>query len=125
MLAPLIESLFVVIFAGIRDVARPVRPVTLAGSRAAYAANPEFWDPHFVFNATGKKHRDMLLGIMQLVETTGLTTHMPADYFEMLGDLRLSQQDAPSRLGMAPRPSAPSSRRRSSGKDGRPTGSID
>lgn len=85
MLAPLLESLFVGIFGGIRDIALPVQPVTLAGLRAAHAADPDFWDPHLVFNAAGKKHKDVLLGIMQLVETTGLTAHMPADYARMLG----------------------------------------
>lgn len=84
MLAPLLESLFVGIFGGIRDIALPVQPVTLAGMRAAHAADPDFWDPHLVFNATGRKHKDVLLGIVQLVEATGLTPHMPADYARML-----------------------------------------
>lgn len=85
MLAPLLESLFVGIFGGIRDIAPPVRPVTLAGMRAAHAANPEFWDPHFAFSATGKKSKNVLRGIVQLFETTGLALHMPTGYAQMLG----------------------------------------
>jgi hypothetical protein len=85
MLAPFLESLFVGIFGGIRDIAAPVRPVTLAGLRAAHAADPEFWDPHLVFSAAGKKSKNVLRGIVQLVETTGLAPHMPAGYAQMLG----------------------------------------
>jgi hypothetical protein len=85
MLAPLLESLFVGIFSGIRDIAPPVQRVPLAGARAAYAADPGFWDPHLVFSATGGKRKDVLRGIVQLVETTGLAPELPADYDEMLG----------------------------------------
>ncbi|MFD2781185.1 hypothetical protein ACFS32_08735 [Novosphingobium pokkalii] len=42
MLAPLLESLFVGIFAGIRDIAPPAQPVTPTGPRAAHAADPDF-----------------------------------------------------------------------------------
>lgn len=85
MLAPLLESLFVGIFGGIRNIELPVRPVTPTGTRAASIADKKFWDPHYVFNASGKKSPDVLRGIMQLVEATGLTPHMPADYARMLG----------------------------------------
>lgn len=85
MLAPLLESLFVGIFGGIRDITPPVRPVTLAGVRAAHAADPEFWDPHLVFSAAGRKRKDVLPGIVQLIETTGLAPDMPAGYAQLLG----------------------------------------
>ncbi|WP_066798591.1 hypothetical protein [Sphingomonas soli] len=85
MLAPFLESLFVGIFAGIRDIEAPVQPVTLTGTRAAHAADPDFWDPHLVFNAAGKKSTSVLRGIVELVEATGLTPHMPADYAKTLG----------------------------------------
>lgn len=85
MLAPLLESLFVGVFGGIRDIAPPVRPVSLAGVRAAHAADPGFWDPHLVFSARGTKRKDALRGIVQLVETTGLAPQMPAHYTRMLG----------------------------------------
>ncbi|MCW3837262.1 hypothetical protein ACFQ1E_14205 [Sphingomonas canadensis] len=85
MLAPLLESLFVGIFGGIRDIEPPVRPVALAGTRATRASDPDFWDPHFVFSAKGKKSKDVLRGIVQLIETTGLAPRMPADYAQMLG----------------------------------------
>lgn len=85
MLAPFLESLFVGIFGGIRDIEAPGQPVTLAGTRAAHAADRDFWDPHRVFNAAGKKHKDILLGILQLLETTGLMPHMPSDTAQMLG----------------------------------------
>lgn len=85
MLAPLLESLFVGIFGGIRDIEVPVQPVTPTGSRAGAIADKKFWDPHYVFNAKGKRSPDVLRGIVQLVEATGLTPHMPADYARMLG----------------------------------------
>jgi hypothetical protein len=85
MLAPLLESLFVGIFGGIRDIELPVKPVTPTGTRAASIADKKFWDPHYVFNASGKKSPDVLRGIMQLVDATGLAPHMPADYAQMLG----------------------------------------
>lgn len=85
MLAPLLESLFVGIFGGIRDIEAPVHAVTPTGPRAGAIADKKFWDPHYVFNARGKRSPDVLRGIVQLVETTGLAPHMPADYARMLG----------------------------------------
>ncbi|MBX3565890.1 MAG: hypothetical protein KF730_15080 [Sphingomonas sp.] len=85
MLAPLLESLFVGIFGGIRDIEAPVRPVTPTGPRAGAISDKKFWDPHYVFSATGRKDKDVLRGIVQLVEATGLASQMPADYVQMLG----------------------------------------
>ncbi|RYY07809.1 MAG: hypothetical protein EON55_21090, partial [Alphaproteobacteria bacterium] len=85
MLAPFLESLFVGIFGGIRNIEVPGQPVTLSGRRAAHAGDPEFWDPHLVFNAAGKKSKDVLRGIVELVDATGLMPHMPTDYAMTLG----------------------------------------
>jgi len=85
MLAPLLESLFVGVFGGIRDIEPPASPVTPAGVRAGHVADKKFWDPHYVFRAAGGRDKDVLRGIVQLIEATGLTPHMPADYARMLG----------------------------------------
>lgn len=86
MLAPLVESLFVGIFRGIRDIAPPVKPVTPTGARAAYVADRKFWDPHYVFGGR-RSQKDIVRGIQQLVDSTGLTPFLPGDYAVVLDAL--------------------------------------
>lgn len=83
MLAPMLESLFVAVFAAIRDLAPPATPVSLAGVRASHIAEPAAWDPHYVFTASGKR-KGIVEGIKQLAVSTGLTPHLPSDYADLL-----------------------------------------
>lgn len=86
MLAPMLESLFVAVFAGIRDLAPPATPVSPTGPRAAHLADPKFWDPHFLFGLVGSR-KDVVPGICQLAESIGLAAHLPADYATILNAL--------------------------------------
>lgn len=87
MLVPMLESLFVATFAGMRDLKAPVMPVTPTGARAAHIAHRNFWDPHYSFNAGGHASRAILLGIEQLAESTGLKSHLPNDTMQLLDAL--------------------------------------
>lgn len=87
MLAPMLESLFVATFRGIGGLKPPVRPVTPAGVRAAHAGDPDFWDPHFLFAELRSQRVGIVRGIRQLVESTGLAPHLPADYSDVLNAL--------------------------------------
>ena len=71
MLAPLLESLFVGIFGGIRDITPPVATVTPTGARAGHIADKKFWDPHYVFDAAGNREKDMFLTIFLASLTRG------------------------------------------------------
>jgi len=86
MLAPMLESLFVAMFRGIAGFQLPVAPATPTGSRAIHVGYPNFWDPHFVYEPTGKS-KDLVRGIMQLAESTGLDAYLPADYARTLDAL--------------------------------------
>lgn len=86
MLAPLLESIFVGVFRGIRDITPPATPVTPTGRRAAFIADTKFWDPHYVFGGP-RREKDVVRGILQLVDSTGLTPHLPADYAQVLNAL--------------------------------------
>lgn len=86
MLAPMLESLFVAVFAGVRDLQPPANPVSPNGPRAAHLADAKFWDPHYVFGAE-KRRKDIVPGICQLAESIGLAAHFPADYARVLDAL--------------------------------------
>ena len=73
MLAPFVESLFVAIFKGLRANRRPVDGVSDA--RAA-ALHDDFWNPHYVFEG-GRRRKDVVRGIRQLSESTGLAAYLP------------------------------------------------
>jgi hypothetical protein len=87
MLVPMLESLFVATFAGMRDLESPVTPVTPTGTRAAHLAHKHFWDPHYYFSTAGKANTGIALGTEQLAETTGLTPHLPTDTMQLLDAL--------------------------------------
>ena len=73
MLAPFVESLFVAIFKGLRADWRRVDGATDA--RVA-AVHDDFWNPHYVFEG-GRRRRNVVKGIGQLSESTGLTIYLP------------------------------------------------
>ena len=73
MLAPFVESLFVAIFKGLRADWRRVDGATDA--RAA-AVHDDFWNPHYVFEG-GRRRRNVVKGIGQLSESTGLAMYLP------------------------------------------------
>jgi hypothetical protein len=82
MLAPFIESLFVSIFAGLRDRARAD---TNADPRSK-ATQDQFWNPQIVFGKEGPKD-DIVRGITQLATSTGLQSFLPEGYQKSLSAL--------------------------------------
>ena len=85
MLAPFVESLFVSIFSGLRKHEQCNSNTSNDDPRIAASQN-EFWDPHFVFDRSGRR-RDLVDGIAQLARTTGLSEYMPLGYDRMLSAL--------------------------------------
>lgn len=71
MLAPFIESLFVAIFAGLRD-----RVAIPAGHPRLTLNEKERWNPQ-IYQGSKAARTDLLKGIMQLSEATGLAPHLP------------------------------------------------
>jgi hypothetical protein len=82
MLAPLVESLFVAIFAGLRDRAQAD---TNADPRSK-ATQDQFWNPQIVFSKDGPKD-DIVRGITQLATSTGLQSFLPEGYQKSLSAL--------------------------------------
>ncbi|MEL7782862.1 hypothetical protein AAG607_07505 [Citromicrobium bathyomarinum] len=83
MLAPLTESLFVAMFAAI-DREKLFASADIKGPRASLSAT-QLWDPHWVAlvnRRTGKisADRELVPGIGQLAEVTGLAAHLPAGW---------------------------------------------
>ena len=85
MLAPFVESLFVSIFSGLREHEQSNNNASRDDPRIAASQN-EFWDPHFVFDKSGRR-RDLVDGIGQLACTTGLSEYLPSGYDRMLSAL--------------------------------------
>ncbi|MCY4556441.1 MAG: hypothetical protein OXF79_08705 [Chloroflexi bacterium] len=83
MLAPFVESLFVAIFSGLRADRRPVDGAL--DDRAA-ALHGDFWNPRYVFEGS-QRRRDVVKGIGQLSESTGLTAYLPASLPKTLSAL--------------------------------------
>ena len=82
MLAPLVESLFVSIFDGLR------RRLLQHGhgdsaDRRRCMSEAEFWDPHFVFGESGR-HKDLVQGVAQLAKSVGISQHLPDDCGKVL-----------------------------------------
>lgn len=77
MLAPMIESVFYQAFQSIRkhmtvDSSRP-------GTHDRWKQPAEDqWDCHFVWSK-GRRSKDLVQGIMQMAEATGLAAHLPSD----------------------------------------------
>ena len=75
MLAPFIESLFVAIFQALRRAAQGnVKHATDDPRTIAYES--EFWDPHNVIGSNGSR-RDIVVGIRELAQSTGLSVYLP------------------------------------------------
>ena len=83
MLAPFVESLFVAIFKGLRANRRPV---DAASDARAAALHDDFWNPHYVFEG-GRRRRDVVKGIGQLSESTGLAAYLPDSLSKTLSAL--------------------------------------
>lgn len=85
MLAPLMEALFVAVFATFRGVEEKVGNSTKEETRQA-RSNSQFWDPHYYFGDTGQRV-DLVAGIVQLASFTGLKVHLPDDLNKTLSAL--------------------------------------
>ena len=83
MLAPFVESLFVAIFNGLRANRRPI---DAASDARAAALHDDFWNPHYVFEG-GRRRRDVVKGIGQLSESTGLAAYLPDSLSKTLSAL--------------------------------------
>ena len=83
MLAPFVESLFVAIFKGLRANRGPV---DAASDARAAALHDDFWNPHYVFEG-GRRRRDVVKGIGQLSESTGLAAYLPDSLSKTLSAL--------------------------------------
>ena len=85
MLAPLIESLFVSIFGGLRKLSRDKALVSNENPRLA-ASQDQFWNPRFEIKSKSNR-RDIVAGIRQLANAIGLSKHLPPDYDNTLAAL--------------------------------------
>lgn len=79
MVVPMLESLLTATFVGIRDLSDPAVPVTPTGHRAHFLGDQHFWDPHYLYGAT-RGLKDIARGAVQLAESTGLSSFLPADF---------------------------------------------
>ncbi|MCY3941488.1 MAG: hypothetical protein OXG29_10480 [Gammaproteobacteria bacterium] len=85
MLAPLVESLFVSIFGGLRKLNRDKALSSSENPRLA-ASQDQFWDPRFKIKSKSNR-RDIVAGIRQLASAIGLSEHLPPDYDKTLAAL--------------------------------------
>lgn len=82
MLGPFIESLFVAIFDGLR---KRDQSASIQDPRTK-ATQDQFWNPQIVFGKDGPRE-DIVAGIVQLANATGLQSFMPGDYQKTLAAL--------------------------------------
>ena len=85
MLAPLIETLFVSIFGGLRKLSRDKALVANENPRLA-ASRDQFWNPRFEIKSKSNR-RNIVAGIRQLANAIGLSIHLPPDYAKTLAAL--------------------------------------
>ena len=83
MLAPFVESLFVAVFKGLR--ANQQQDDVALNARAA-ALHDDYWDPHYVLGRGGRRN-DIVDGIKQLSDSTGLTAFLPESLMRTLSAL--------------------------------------
>lgn len=83
MLAPFVESLFVSIFKILRSDQQD--SIKVEDCRTI-AAQHDFWNPHFMFRAGGRS-TDLVKGIRQLSDSTGLEKFLPDDLEKTLSAL--------------------------------------
>lgn len=80
MLAPLIESMFDQSFAGIRKLFETSRvAINSSHPRWGQQSTKKKWDYHFSLDGTKLKKGGLAKGILELVDTVGLSAHMPND----------------------------------------------
>ncbi|GGZ32886.1 hypothetical protein [Asticcacaulis endophyticus] len=82
MLAPAIESLITTIFLGLETLDPSGRKITLSGERANHTRDKRAWDPHYIFGKSAK--RDVVRGTIQLADSIGLRSLLPADVRQVL-----------------------------------------
>lgn len=85
MLAPLVESVFVSIFDGLRRRQLEHGDLDSEDIRRTML-EAEFWDPHFVFEK-GRRRTDLVQGVSQLAESAGISNHLPDDCSMVLAAL--------------------------------------
>ena len=85
MLAPLIESLFVSIFGGLRKLSRDKTFVSNENPRLA-ASRDQFWNPRLKIKSKSN-HRNIVAGTRQLASAIGLSEHLPTNYDKTLAAL--------------------------------------
>jgi hypothetical protein len=77
MLAPLVESIFTQAFRDIREQFFAMQSSPSTHHRWQESTEDQ-WGCHFVWNR-GKRREDLVAGIAQLAEATGLSSHLPND----------------------------------------------
>ena len=82
MLAPFIESIFYQAFYGIRESFYKERELSITHPRWDHGDNDK-WDCHYVWSKNTRR-KDIVKGIIQLSEATGLLKHLPEDLEIML-----------------------------------------
>ena len=85
MLAPLVESLFVSIFDGLRKLSQDKAQVSNGNPRLA-ASQDQFWNPRFEIKSKSNR-RNIVAGIRQLADAIGLSEHFRPDYEKTLAAL--------------------------------------
>lgn len=79
MLAPLIEALLVQMF---RHMGQKSQPDAAAHARERLA-HTDLWDPHLFFRR-GSRDTNLVEGVLQLADMTGLSRRLPSDTKEVL-----------------------------------------
>lgn len=78
MLAPMMESVFYQGFQGIRLVALEQNGLSLGPHDRWCQSSEDQWDCHYVWSK-GRRNKDLVKGILQLADATGLKSHLPDD----------------------------------------------
>lgn len=85
MLAPFVENLFVGIYRGIGTMGVDILGQEGKSERSVRAVS-QYWDPHF-FYAMNEVREDLVAGVLQLAEASGLQPHLPKDLRKVLDAL--------------------------------------
>lgn len=78
MLAPLFESILCQSFSGIRR-SFETNSIPFSSHPRWKLITKEQWDCHYVFTQSGGKKKNLVKGVLQLADATGLTAHLPND----------------------------------------------
>ena len=82
MLAPLLETVFVSIFTGLKKREEMHSSTSKIDERRSFS-NSEYWNPHFDFQRNGRR-KDLVKGTIQLSISTGLREFLPDDLDKVL-----------------------------------------